>query len=166
MVTARVEDVAPDGTSTQMSAGWDVISLRALDSSRTVYANGLMAQPYHPFTQASVLPVPADGSPVEVDVEIYPTGWDLVPGHTIRLALQEADAPHLTASVPLAANSAGATLSIFHDAAHDSELVIPVRGAQAAATTKKAKKTKKHRKAKRRRRRISRRPRTSAGFTG
>jgi len=127
LVTARVEDVAPDGTATQMSAGWDVISLRALDPKRTVYANGLITQPYHPFTQASVLPVPSDGSPVEVDVEIYPTGWDLTPGHTLRLSLQEADVPHLTASVPEELSSAGATLSIYHDPSHDSELVIPVR---------------------------------------
>ena len=127
LVTARVEDVAPDGTATQMSAGWCTISLRALDQSRTVYADGLMTMPYHPFTQASVLPVPSDGSPVEVDVEIYPTGWELGAGHTLRLTLQTADAPHLTASVPESLASAGATLSIYHDSKHDSELVLPVR---------------------------------------
>ena len=86
-----------------------------------------MTQPFHPFTQASVLPVPSDGSPVEVDVEIYPTGWDVLAGHALRLTLQEADVPHLTAPLPTALNSVGATLSIFHDSAHDSELVIPVR---------------------------------------
>ena len=133
LVTARAEDVAPDGTTTQMSAGWDVISLRALDPQKTVYANRLMTQPYHPFTQASVLPVPSDGSPVEVDVEIYPTGWTLPAGHKLRLTLQSADEPHLTASLPTGLNSAGATLSIYHDASHDSELVIPVRGAGAGA---------------------------------
>jgi len=103
LVTARAEDVAPDGTTTQMSAGWDVISLRALDPQKTVYANRLMTQPYHPFTQASVLPVPSDGSPVEVDVEIYPTGWDLLAGHKLRLTLQTADVPHLSAPLPEAA---------------------------------------------------------------
>jgi putative CocE/NonD family hydrolase len=126
LITARVEDVAPSGTATQMSAGWDTISLRAVSASKTVYDHGLMTMPFHPFTQASVLPVPS-GKPVEVDIEIYPTGWDLLPGHTLRLTLQEADAPHLTASVPLALNSVGATLSVYHDRAHDSQLVIPVR---------------------------------------
>ena len=127
LVTARVEDVAADGTATQMSAGWCAISLRALNQARTVYSGGLMTMPYHPFTQASVLPVPSDGSPVEVDVEIYPTGWDLLPGHTLRLTLQTADVPHLTAPLPQALASAGATLSIYHDAKHPSELVVPVR---------------------------------------
>jgi predicted acyl esterase len=110
-----------------MTAGWATISLRALDPSRTVYANGLMTQPFHPYTQASVLPVPSDGSPVEVDVEIYPTAWDLPAGHTLRLTLQEADVPHLMAPLPTALNSIGATLSIYHDAAHASQLVIPVK---------------------------------------
>ncbi|HZU60652.1 MAG TPA: CocE/NonD family hydrolase [Solirubrobacteraceae bacterium] len=128
LLTARVEDVAPDGTATQMSAGWDTISLRALDRSRTVYDDGLMTMPFHPFTSASVLPVPASGRPVEVDVEIYPTGWDLLPGHTLRLTLQEADVPHLMAPLPTGVQSVGATLSIYHDQTHDSELVIPVRG--------------------------------------
>jgi putative CocE/NonD family hydrolase len=127
LVTARVEDVGPDGTATQMSAGWCTISLRALDQQRTVFANGLMTMPYHPFTQASTLPVPSDGSPVEVDVEVYPTGWDLAAGHKLQLTLQTADVPHLTPSLPEELASAGATLSIYHDAEHPSELVIPVR---------------------------------------
>jgi putative CocE/NonD family hydrolase len=128
LVTARVEDVAPGGAVTQMSAGWDTISLRALDRSKTVYDDGLMTMPFHPFTQASVLPVPGNGKPVEVDVEIYPTGWDLLAGHTLRLTLQEADVPHLLAPLPTGIDSVAATLSIYHDARHDSELVIPVRG--------------------------------------
>jgi putative CocE/NonD family hydrolase len=126
LITARVEDVSPSGAATQMSAGWDAISLRALDRRKTVYDDGLMTRPFHPFTQASALPVPS-GKPVQVDVEIYPTGWDLPAGHKLRLTLQEADAPHLTASLPMAANSIGATLSVYHDRAHESQLVIPVR---------------------------------------
>ena len=111
-----------------MSAGWCTISLRALAPSRTVYDDGLMTMPFHPFTEASVLPVPSDGSPVEVDVEIYPTGWDLLAGHKLQLTLQTADVPHLTPSIPEQVASLGATLSIYHDAKHPSELVIPVRG--------------------------------------
>ena len=86
-----------------------------------------MTMPYHPFTQSSALSVPSDGSPVEVDVEIFPTGWDLAAGHKLQLTLQTADLPHLTPSLPSTLASAGATLSIYHDAKHPSELVIPVR---------------------------------------
>jgi putative CocE/NonD family hydrolase len=125
MITARVEDVAPNGTATQMSAGWDTISLRALAKKRTVYDQGAMTMPFHPFTQRSVLRIP-NGKPVEVDVEIYPTGWDVRYGHTLRLTLQEADVPHLLSPLPTARSSAGATLSVYHGSAHQSELVLPV----------------------------------------
>jgi putative CocE/NonD family hydrolase len=126
-LTARVEDVAPDGTVTQLTAGWQVLSLRALDESRTVRTkDGVLVQPYHPFTRESVLPPPG-AEPVEVAVEIFPTGASILPGHTLRLTLQTGDAPHLTAPVPQAANSAGGVLQIWHDAAHPSQLVLPVR---------------------------------------
>ena len=127
LVTARVEDVAPGGSATQLSAGWQVLSLRALDRAKTVFANGLMIQPYHPYTKASAQPVPS-GTPMEIDVEIFPTGAVIAPGHTLRLSLQTADAPHLSPPVPQALNSAGAVLQVYHDAAHPSQLVIPVRG--------------------------------------
>ncbi|MCW2966368.1 MAG: hypothetical protein JWM71_140 [Solirubrobacteraceae bacterium] len=125
-ITARVEDVGPDGTATQLTAGWQVLSLRANDAARSVFENGLLVQPYHPFTRASVLPVGSD--PMEVDVEIFPTGSEIAAGHTLRLTLQTADAPHLTAPAPQAANSVGGVLSVLHDAAHPSALNLSVRG--------------------------------------
>ena len=125
-ITARVEDVAPDGTATQISAGWQVLSLRRLDRRRSVFRDGLLVQPYHPFTPDSVEPVPA-GQPIEVDVEIFPSGWEVAPGHALQLSLQTADEPHLTAPAPQAAASAGGTYQVLHDADHPSELILPVR---------------------------------------
>jgi putative CocE/NonD family hydrolase len=125
-LTARVEDVSPSGQATQISAGWQVLSMRALDPTKTVSQNGLITQPFHPFTQASVQAMPSDNSPVEVDVEIFPSSWALNAGDTLQLTLQTADEPHLTATAPQTSNSAGGVLSIYHDAAHDSELDLPV----------------------------------------
>jgi predicted acyl esterase len=125
-LTARVEDVAPDGTATQLTAGWQVLSLRANTTARSVYRDGLMVQPYHPYTRDSVLPI--DAGPMAVDVEIFPTGSLIAAGHTLRLTLQPADAPHLTAPLPQMAASAGGVLGIVHDATHQSELVLSVRG--------------------------------------
>jgi putative CocE/NonD family hydrolase len=127
-VTARVEDVAPDGTATQLSAGWQVLSLRALDRAKSVFRQGLLVQPYHPFTRASKLPV-EPGKPMEVDVEIFPTAATFAAGHRLRLTLQTADEPHLNSPVPSAVASVGSTLHVYHDAQHQSELVIPVRDA-------------------------------------
>lgn len=124
-LTVRVEDVAPDGTATQLTAGWQVLSLRGLDVRRSVYRNGLLVRPYHPFTRASERPMP-DGTPVRVDVEVFPTGALLRKGHTLRLSLQTADEPHLTPTLPQFAAS-GAALQVWHDAARPSRLVLTVR---------------------------------------
>jgi hypothetical protein len=103
--------------------------MRALDGARTVAADGLIAQPFHPFTSGSVAAMPADGSPVEVDVEIFPTAWELRPGDTLQLTLQTSDAPHLSPTAPETENGAGSALSVYHDAGHDSEVSLPVQSA-------------------------------------
>ena len=125
LVAARLEDVAPDGTVTQLTGGWQVLSLRALDRSRSRVVDGTVLQPYHPFTRESVLPV-TPGQVYETWVELFPTGAVLPAGHTLRVALHAFDTPHLVAPLPQLANSAG-VLSIHHDAAHPSQLVLPVR---------------------------------------
>ena len=125
MVAARLEDVAPDGTVTQLTGGWQVLSLRALDRSRSRVVDGQVLQPYHPFTRASVLPV-VSNEVYETDVELFPTGALLPAGHTLRVVLHAFDSPHLVAPLPQLANSAG-LLSIHHDAAHPSQLVLPVQ---------------------------------------
>ena len=125
LVAARLEDVAPDGTVTQLTAGWQVLSLRALDQARSRVVDGRVLQPYHPFTKASVRPV-APGQVYETDVELFPTGAVLPAGHTLRVALHAFDTPHLVAPLPQLMHSAG-VLSIHHDAAHPSQLILPVR---------------------------------------
>jgi putative CocE/NonD family hydrolase len=127
MLTVRVEDVAPSGASTQISAGWQVLSLRALDSRKTLRRNGLIVQPYHPFTKASERAVPVN-TPVEVWVEVFASAASLAPGHSLRLALQATDTPHLTPPAQQGANSAANVLKIYHDAQHRSSLVIPTLG--------------------------------------
>ncbi|HET7481735.1 MAG TPA: CocE/NonD family hydrolase [Actinomycetota bacterium] len=126
LITARVEDVAPDGTATQLTAGWNVISLRALDRSKSeITQNGLVVRPYHPFTEESQLPV-ENGVVNEVYVEIFPTAALLQKGHSLRLSITPSDAPHLSAPLPQAVDSAGGVLWVFHDAKHPSSLIVPV----------------------------------------
>jgi hypothetical protein len=130
MVAARVEDVDPGGKITQLTAGWQVLSLRALDEGKTVHKDGFVVKPYHPFTKVSKLPV-NPGEPVEVYVEIFPTAAKFAKGHTLRLTLQSGDAPHLTPPLPQFINSFGGTLKVWHDAAHPSQLILPIRDARA-----------------------------------
>jgi putative CocE/NonD family hydrolase len=156
LITARLEDVAADGKSTQLSAGWQVLSLRALDEAKSRKRQGFMVQPYHPFTKESRLPV-EPGKPMEVDLEIFPTAASFAPGHKLRLTLQSADAPHLTAPLPQGLDSLGGTLTVYHDATHPSQVVIPVRDAAPKPKAKpkhkaKKKKKKKKKKAKKKKR--------------
>jgi hypothetical protein len=125
-VTARLEDVAPDGTSTPLTSGWQVLSLRKVDRSKSVFRNGLMVQPWHPDTRASVLPV-TSGSVYELDVEIFPTLATIPSGHTLRLALQTSDEPHATPPLPQAANSAGGILTVYSSAKYPSQLVLGIQ---------------------------------------
>ena len=126
-LTLRLEDVAPGGPVRQISAGWQVLSLRKVDRARSLVRDDLLARPFHPFTQASAKAMPAGGAPAKVDVEILPGAWRLEPGHTLRLTVQTADTPHLTPPAPQAAASAGGVYRIHHDARHRSHLVLPVR---------------------------------------
>jgi putative CocE/NonD family hydrolase len=125
-LTVRLEDVAPDGAATQISAGWNLLSLRALDLSKTVKRSGWIVQPFHPFTQKSVLPTPAN-KVLELWVEIFPTAAFIAPGHVLRLAIQQTDTPHQGPSAPELAASAGAMLTLLHDAKHPSAVVLPLQ---------------------------------------
>ena len=40
MLSVSVEDVAPDGSVKRLTGGWQVISLRDLDTSRSRYLDG------------------------------------------------------------------------------------------------------------------------------
>ncbi|TQK69201.1 CocE/NonD family hydrolase [Nocardioides sp. SLBN-35] len=94
MLSVAVEDVAPDGTVTRISGGWQTIAHRKLDESRSRYLDGQLLQPYHPFTREAKADLPA-GEIAPVDVEIFPTGAVIAKGHRLRIAVQAFDVPHL-----------------------------------------------------------------------
>jgi putative CocE/NonD family hydrolase len=77
-VTVRLTDVAPDGRSTEISAGWLAASARAVDLRRSRRVGGELLQPWHPFTQAARLPV-RPGEPMRLPVEVFPTAAELPP---------------------------------------------------------------------------------------
>ncbi|MGN6780474.1 MAG: CocE/NonD family hydrolase C-terminal non-catalytic domain-containing protein, partial [Marmoricola sp.] len=81
-------------------------------------------QPYHPFTKASR--VKASGV-VPVDVEIFPTGAAIKPGHRLRLAIQAYDVPHLLPPLPDAPSTL-TVLTLHTSAAHPSSVTLPALG--------------------------------------
>lgn len=122
-VTARLEDVSASGQSAPLSNGWQLLSLRKVDPTKSVYRDGRMIQPWHPDTRASVQTV-APGTVYELDVEIFPTAALLPVGDSLRLAIQTSDEPHATPALPTAINAAGGTLTIYSSEQYPSALVF------------------------------------------
>lgn len=125
MLSVAVEDVAPDGTVRRITGGWQVISQRKLDTSRSRYLDGKLIQPYHPFTKDAKAPLPL-GKIAPVDVEVFPTGAAIEPGHKLRITIQGYDVPHLLAPVTDVATQA-LPITLYTGPAHPSAVTLPVR---------------------------------------
>jgi putative CocE/NonD family hydrolase len=133
-VAVRLDDVAPDGTSTGMTTGWQTAAFRAVDPARTRTVRGHVLQPWHPFTQASVLPVKA-GEPNALDVEVFPTNWVLKAGHRLKLVVDPSDFPHALPPLPALLGRLGGQVSVLSDPQHPSAVELPVLGSTCAAGT-------------------------------
>jgi uncharacterized protein len=109
---AEVEDVAPDGTSTPLTEGALLGSLRAASSAGTWRApDGQILQPGHSYSQASASPVPT-GKLTRYDIDVFPTYATIAKGHRIRITLGTADSPHLMPTTPELANLAGGVYQV------------------------------------------------------
>ncbi|MHB8438183.1 MAG: CocE/NonD family hydrolase [Acidimicrobiales bacterium] len=101
-VEATVSDVAPGGTPSDVTAGTLVASMRALTTAPcgtpvvldcSVYLDGQMIQPWHPYTPASQTPL-TSGHVYLLRIEIFPTSATFEPGHSMRITITTSDAPH------------------------------------------------------------------------
>jgi putative CocE/NonD family hydrolase len=131
VVTVRVDDVAPDGTSTELTDGWLAGSFRAVDTSRSRYVGTQLLQPWHPFTQSSVLPV-TPGAPIELPIEIFPTDATIAAGHRLRLYVGPNDFPHAVPPVSQLTGSLAGVVQVLHDPQHASYLELPTTGSCAS----------------------------------
>lgn len=125
MLSVAVEDVAPNGKVSRLTGGWQTISQRALIKSKSKFMDGKLIQAYHPFTRASKRALPT-GQVAPIDVEIFPTGAAIKPGHRLRISIQSFDIPHLVPTLPNAIGQ-GSPLTIYTGKKYPSELTIPVR---------------------------------------
>jgi predicted acyl esterase len=89
-----------------------------------------MLQPWHPFTQASVLPVPAN-QPMLLPIEIFPTNAVIAKGHSLRLDVEGGDFPHAMPPAPMEANELGGVVQVLHDRQHPSYVALPTLGGKA-----------------------------------
>jgi putative CocE/NonD family hydrolase len=89
---AKLSDVAPDGSESIIEEGALRASHRALDQRRT-----RPARPYH--TDVDPQPI-TPGTFTSYDVEIWPTAYELAPGHRLQLRVTSTDLPtHLPGSI-------------------------------------------------------------------
>jgi predicted acyl esterase len=126
MLSVTVSDVAPTGkVSRIITGGWQTIAHRALLKARSRYLDGELIQPYHPYSKAAKGKL-ARGKVVPIDVEIFPTGAAIRPGHRLRISIQAFDIPHLLAPLPDLPTQP-APLTIHNSAKYPSVLTLPVR---------------------------------------
>lgn len=86
-LVVRLQDVAPDGTSTVITTGW---------------LNAQHRRGYDSF--ASIKP----GQPYDFTVELWPTHWRLRAGHFLRITVSSGDIQHIEPTAPL-----GSTVTVF-----------------------------------------------------
>ena len=136
--TVNLTDVAPDGTSTQLSAGWLLATMRAESQMTaaepvTLTVDGKLLRVFHPFTQQSAMPL--DASPTNYNIEVFPTFATFQAGHRIRLDVGTGDTPHSAPSAPNLAASAGSYFLIDHNPANPSYMTLPTMTSGVLATT-------------------------------
>lgn len=126
LFTVTLEDVAPDGTSTTLTGGAQLGTLRATDPART-WTNELggVIRPYIWSTRDSASRVPK-GEPVTYQIEVRPAFATVEPGHRLRLRIGTADFPHI---LPLAdlQNLLGGRYQVHHDTVSASHIDLSAR---------------------------------------
>jgi uncharacterized protein len=126
-VTLHLEDLDPaTGQANEITSGWDSLNMRALDLSRsTVVANKIVI-PFHPDTKESLQAI-SPGTVYDWWIEIRPAAVSIPAGHVLRLSIQTSDAVRFLPTAPQLEGAVGGVLSVYHDAAHPSEIVLPVQ---------------------------------------
>jgi putative CocE/NonD family hydrolase len=89
---AKLADVAPDGSESIITTGALRASHRALDPAKS-----RPERPYHTHTD----PKPIEpGKFYDYDIEIWPTAYELAPGHQLQLRVTSSDLPtHLPGEI-------------------------------------------------------------------
>ena len=124
-LSVHLDDVDPLGVATPISTGLQAASYRAVDNTRSRYIDGVMIQPWHPFTIASAQPLTPQ-QPVMVPVEIFPAAVLLQPWHRLRIAISSSNQVEGLWTTPMQASAQGNVTTLYNDAQHPSSLVLPV----------------------------------------
>lgn len=123
---AEVEDVAPDGTSTPLTEGALLGSLRAVSPAGTwTTKSGQMLQVGHSYSESSMQPV-KPGALTRYDIDVFPTYATIPKGDRIRVSLATSDTPHLEPTVPDIAKLLGGSYSVEISPSAPSAVELPL----------------------------------------
>lgn len=126
--TVTLNDVAPDGRSTQWTHGQRTASLRAVDESKaTRSANGDYTDPYPYLTLDTREPI-VPGQPTVIDIGMVATDGVLQPGHRLRVDVYAGNFPSSLPLRPLLNESGLRPQHIELDPNQPSWVNIPVDG--------------------------------------
>lgn len=124
-IAIRVDDVDMWGKATPISTGLMSASFRAVDPLRSRYVDGVMIQPWHPFTEASRLAV-VPGKPMLVPVEVFPAAALVRKGHKLRIAISASNQAQGVWPAPQQAEANGNISTIYNEPGYPSSVVLPV----------------------------------------
>lgn len=137
-VFVEIADRFPDGRLEFLQRGMLRATRRAIDPtrSRTVGSGPLTGElwrPWHPHTPETTLPV-VPGEPVRLQVEIPQFAHVFRPGHALVLRVSSPPArDRIGGTYTYASPLPSARVSILHDAAHPSRLVLAELPSQPSA---------------------------------
>jgi putative CocE/NonD family hydrolase len=130
-LTAVVTDVGPDGTSNIITGGSLIASQRTVTTTPcgkrvefcSQYAGGQVTIPWHPFTYDASTPMQPNQI-YDLQVEIFPTTAQLLPGHRLRVVVMSGDSPHRldTASTTTGKANGGGLDTIYFGPQYPSRL--------------------------------------------
>ena len=124
-LAVRIDDVDVWGNATPISTGLQSASHRAVDPSRSRYINGVMVQPWHPFTAAARQAV-VPGQAMLVPVEVFPAAVLVRKGHKLRIAISASNQAQGVWPTPQQLNADGNVSTIYNDPSRPSSLVLPL----------------------------------------
>jgi predicted acyl esterase len=96
-----------------------------VDASRSRQVQGVMMQPWHPFTAASSQPLQA-GQPVLVPVEVFPTAALVKAGQKLRVAISASNQAQGVWTLDRQPLADGNVSTIYSDVLRPSSIVLPV----------------------------------------
>lgn len=126
-LVATIEDISPNGRSEPLSSGALLGSFRAVDDRLSwTGANGRPLIAYHPYSSASVEPVPTGQGATRFDIEIPPVLATIAAAHSLRLTLTTSDTPHLLPTPSQLVNLFGGVYGVQRNASSASFVNLPL----------------------------------------